>query len=217
MVAEPDPDRPGFLSRWSQRKTAVRRGQPLAEPAPPPGVVPAAVPPGPMDSRATPAPPATPAPEPVPPTLADVQAWTPAEDFTPFMARGVTPEVKNAAMKKLFTDPHYNLMDGLDTYIDDYAKSDPIPQAMLRQMNSAQFLRLFEDDEAKPTAVAVPPGVQGMAPADTGADPVIPPHSTDDQPATPALGDTREHHDHTDLRLQPDHAAATRGPGESTQ
>ena len=30
-------------------------------------------------------------------------------------------------MKKLFADPHYNVMDGLDVYIDDYSKPDPIP------------------------------------------------------------------------------------------
>ena len=30
-------------------------------------------------------------------------------------------------MKKLFSDPHFNVMDGLDTYIDDYGKPDPIP------------------------------------------------------------------------------------------
>ena len=44
-------------------------------------------------------------------------------------------------MKKLFADPHFNVMDGLDTYIDDYAKPDPIPPAMLRQLASAKFLK----------------------------------------------------------------------------
>ena len=38
----------------------------------------------------------------------------------------------NAALKKLFSDPHFNVMDGLDTYIDDYGKPDPIPPSMLR-------------------------------------------------------------------------------------
>jgi hypothetical protein len=39
----------------------------------------------------------------------------------------VAPEVKNAAFKKLFADPHFNVMDGLDIYIDDYSKPDPLP------------------------------------------------------------------------------------------
>ena len=44
-------------------------------------------------------------------------------------------------MKKLFSDPHFNVMDGLDTYIDDYGKPDPIPLSMLRRMNQAAVAR----------------------------------------------------------------------------
>jgi hypothetical protein len=38
-------------------------------------------------------------------------------------------------------------MDGLDTYIDDYSKEDPIPPAMLRALNQARTLGLFEKEE----------------------------------------------------------------------
>ena len=44
-------------------------------------------------------------------------------------------------MKKLFSDPHFNVMDGLDTYIDDYGKPDPIPLSMLRRMNQSAGAR----------------------------------------------------------------------------
>ena len=50
-------------------------------------------------------------------------------------------------MRRLFTDPHFNKMDGLDIYIDDYGKPDPIPMAMLRMMNQARSLGLFSDDD----------------------------------------------------------------------
>ncbi len=50
-------------------------------------------------------------------------------------------------MRKLFSDPHFNVMDGLDTYIDDYGKPDPIPESMLRQLNQSKLLRLFEIEE----------------------------------------------------------------------
>ena len=63
------------------------------------------------------------------------------------MGQGVAPEVKNAAMKKLFADPHFNVMDRMDIYIDDYSQPDPLPLAMLRQMNGAKFLNLFEDED----------------------------------------------------------------------
>jgi hypothetical protein len=37
-------------------------------------------------------------------------------------------------------------MDGLDTYIDDYSKPDPLPASMARQLASAKFLKLFDDE-----------------------------------------------------------------------
>jgi hypothetical protein len=49
-------------------------------------------------------------------------------------------------MKKLFADPHYNVMDGLDTYIDDYNTPDPIPAAMFKQLVQARMLGLLDDE-----------------------------------------------------------------------
>lgn len=137
----------GFLGRWSQRKQAVRDGRMLDEPPESLDVKPVSglVPPPVASSETPPAKPMAPAPP--PPTLEDVQRLTPQSDFAPFMAREVAPEVRNAAMRKLFTDARYNVMDGLDTYIDDYSKPDPLPQSMLRQMASAKFLKLFEDEQ----------------------------------------------------------------------
>ena len=149
----------GFLGRWSQRKQAARSGRPLEEadlspplaetgtthtPAAP--VVDAAsrtaAKPDTLVSKSD-----TPEPEaPAPPTMQDVAALHADSDFTPFVARAVAPEVRNAAMKKLFADPHFNVMDGLDTYIDDYTLPDPLPATMLRKMASAKFMQLFDDD-----------------------------------------------------------------------
>jgi hypothetical protein len=87
------------------------------------------------------------------PSLADVAKLTSESDYSVFMAKGVAPEVKNAAMKKLFSDPHYNIMDGLDIYIDDYSSPEIMPASMLRKMASARVLNLFTDeDEAKAVA-----------------------------------------------------------------
>jgi hypothetical protein len=109
-----------------------------------------------------------------------VQQLTPESDYTGFMARGVAPDVKNAAMKKLFTDPHFNVMDRMDVYIDDYSQPDPLPLAMLRQMTSAKTLNLFDDETETPKAVAQ------SVPAK---------NNSNIEPTT---------HDHADLRLQPD-------------
>jgi hypothetical protein len=75
-----------------------------------------------------------------PPTIEDVAALTPDSDFKPFVARGVDENVRRSAMKKLFADPHFNVMDGLDVYIEDYNKFDPIPPAMLAALNHAKGL-----------------------------------------------------------------------------
>ena len=91
--------------------------------------------------------PAQPQPPALPkPTLEDVEALTPESDFSRFIARDVDEKVKNSAMKKLFSDPHYNVMDGLDTYIDDYNTPVPLPKAMLRQLMQARMLGLLDDE-----------------------------------------------------------------------
>ena len=42
--------------------------------------------------------------------------------------------LKRAALKQLFRHPRFNIMDGLDVYIDDYTKADPIPPEMLNKL-----------------------------------------------------------------------------------
>jgi hypothetical protein len=66
-----------------------------------------------------------------------------------FMKADVDPQLRLSALKKMFTDPHFNQMDGLDIYIDDYTKPDPIPLAMLKRLNQSRLLNLFEDEPAK--------------------------------------------------------------------
>ncbi len=170
-----------FFSRWSRRKADVSRGTVLAEPVQKPTL------PN-VEVNPPVAPPAqsTAAQEQPVLTLDDVKALTAESDFSPFAAKGVSPDVRNAAMKKLFADPHYNVMDGLDIYIDDYTKADPIPESMMRQMVGAQFLKLFETD----------------APSDT------PDHN--------GSTNLNTSHAHADLRLQPDPAAGSaQDPGDT--
>jgi hypothetical protein len=208
----------GFLGRWSRRKADAREGKPSPElPAP----LPVAAEPLPAPDAGAPAnlaglsadQPVTPAPPPL--SLVDVKTLTPASNFTPFMESGVTPEVRNAAMKKLFADPHYNVMDGLDTYIDDYSQPDPIPAAMLRQMVSAKSLNLFADKDGQSEAVrddADNPTTQSVAQSGDIAD-----QPTEEDPSqlvpvqTLASAPVQElstaDHAHTHLRLQPDDAA----------
>ena len=61
-------------------------------------------------------------------------------DYTPFMQPGVDDAVKCGALKKLFADPWFNVMDGLDVYIDDYSKPDPIDPAIVRTLVQARYI-----------------------------------------------------------------------------
>lgn len=200
-----------FFSRWSRRKAQVRSGEPAQEPAPSTAasvaVAPAVVVPAePVPPVAEPAPP--------PPTLEDTQTLTPASDFSRFVTKDVPPEVRNAAVKKLFADPHFNVMDGLDIYIDDYTKTEPIPAAMMAKMVSAQFLKLVDDpEELKPKQAAV-----AEAPTPAAATPLADAPTATEITRAPdaAAPEETSHDDHADLQLQPDHAPGPQGPGPGT-
>ena len=195
----------GFLSRWARRKEQVRAGALVA----PESVLEAPVvvaPAAPLSVRAeVPAAEALnaedqPAAEPLP-TMADVALLTRESDYSRFVSRGIDESVKRAAMKKLFTDPHFNVMDGLDTYIDDYGKPDPIPLAMLKQMNQSKVLRLFEtedeDDNEKKSESA---------------------ETTLTEPATEPVTELKTTpDDDPDLRLQQDDAAGRPGPDQGAR
>ena len=143
----------GFFDRWSRLKTEARETpvQPPAEAAP---------------AKA----------EEAPPELPPVDTLTIDSDFTGFLHPKVDEDLRRTALRKLFSDPHFNVMDGLDVYIDDYSVSEPIPAAMLAGMKQAQrILRWAEggDDEeeaAEHTEVAV----SETPPADSPAPAALP-------------------------------------------
>lgn len=126
----------GFFNRWSERKRKASLDQSLP-PEPLPAATPAA--PQPQPGATDPAQSATPMP-----TLEQAQCLTPESDFSAFAARGVAPEVRNLAMKKLFGDPRFNVMDGMDVYIDDYSNLQPPTPEQMRSLVAAQTMQLFE-------------------------------------------------------------------------
>jgi hypothetical protein len=216
----------GFLGRWSRRKLEAKEGRAVEEPvrdlgpgAPPPqpspgggGSQPAVSPPLPGEGQGGGTPAAKQPAEP-PPTLDDAKSLTPESDFSRFVRPDVAPEVKNAALKKLFADPRFNIQDGLDVYIDDYNKPDPMPEAMLRKLAGAKFLGLFREEERTEEASAQPrDDAEGQAlPSVAQSQPAQPADGLDGaKPAGPT------HDADPDLRLQQDDAAeggeSGRGP-----
>ncbi len=89
-----------FLSRWSRRKQAIARGETPAEP-PPPSVA------------------AAPAAQPEP-ALPDPLTLGMADDFSAFLRDKVPPALKHKAMQHLFSHPHFNELDMMDVYMEDF-------------------------------------------------------------------------------------------------
>jgi len=117
-----------FVARWSR----LKRGQAKEGAA-----VPAKTPP-----REGPA-----------PVLPPVESLTPESDFTGFMAGSVQDSLKRAALKKLFTDPHFNSPDLFEPFSGDWTVGETIPQEMLATLNQARTV-LFREEEEKAAAAA---------------------------------------------------------------
>ena len=140
-----------FFKRWSELKQSQAPAKPIA---PEPEIkleadqLPATV-----EQKST-----SDEPAPIDPvnslTLEDVAKLKPDSDYAQFMQAEVGEDIHQAAMKKLFTDPHYNIMDGLDIYIDDYSQEDPLPAGMLEKMVQSTMLGLFKKVEEIPQAIA---------------------------------------------------------------
>jgi hypothetical protein len=189
-----------FFARWAKPKSVANQAAVQGAEA--------ASPPDPLVPSAPPVPPPL-------PTMADVAGLTRDSDYAPFMARGVDQMVQRGAMKKLFADPHFNLMDGLDIYIGDYNSPDPLPAAMLALLDHAKGvldpLSMFEkpvmqlvsppkvEPESEPepelaaeheTIAPVIPADQPLAPqTSVPADPSLDPQLSD--PAAPLALDAR--------------------------
>ena len=132
----------GFLSRWSRRKL-VQQDEPTKQDE---RLTKSSEEIAPAEENAIP-----------PASLADVEKIDPLDpDFSAFMKPDVDPHVQQAALKKMFTDPHFNVMDRLDIYIDDYSQPDPLPKGMLERMAQSEMLNLFRktdkgaDESANP-------------------------------------------------------------------
>ena len=176
-----------FLSRWSRRKQAEPDSRARED---------AGVEDEVSAQRGLPAKPEPQQAQTVPADLPSIESLTPSSDFTRFMRPDVPPAARNAAMKKLFGDPHFNVMDGLDIYIDDYTKADPIPLAMLKDLAQSRMLRLFDYDDEKntepaPAAPALAPSADSAAAEAALPQPAIAPadlHATDlPRPVAPRI------------------------------
>jgi hypothetical protein len=103
---------------------------------------------------------------PAPAELPALEGLSFESDFRAFMHAKVDDGIRRAALKKLFRDPRFNVMDGLDVYIDDYSKEDPIAPALLAQLEHARAT-LFgpqPEEETPPQEPEKPEAADDAAP-----------------------------------------------------
>jgi Protein of unknown function (DUF3306) len=192
MANQRDNSTPFSLRRWSQRKLEASR-----EASTPVAGVDRTVA-TPVAAVATPdvaRDPAVPAPaEPVP--LPPIDTLTIDSDFTAFLRPKVDARLKQAALKKLFGDPQFNVMDGLDIYISDYTQPDPMPAGMLDQLAKA-----YDVVTREAGADAAEVDVAEIAPAASEATSTSPDQAA--EAATPTPTPVPQDHDRADAAPAP--------------
>lgn len=144
-------EREKFLSRWSRLKQEAQEKDKKQEP---PAVA----------ARNDDAP---------PPELPPLEKLNLDSDYRGFFHPKVGENLRRAALKRLFADPHFNVMDGLDVYIDDYSKPNPLPAEMLGKLRQAQrildWTRETEEEKGQERAglpSSAAPALETQQPAD---------------------------------------------------
>jgi hypothetical protein len=94
------------------------------------------------------------------PVLPPLENLTPEGDFSGFMHPKVQDALRRVALKKLFSDPHFNIPDPFEAYSGDWTGGEPIPEEMLRTLAQARNLLFPEEakqaEEVKELAAKVP-------------------------------------------------------------
>jgi len=83
------------------------------------------------------------------PALPPVESLTPESDFSSFMHPKVKDALRRVALKKLFSDPHFNVADPYEAYSGDWTGGEPIPPEMLATLKHARSVLFREEDEEK--------------------------------------------------------------------
>jgi hypothetical protein len=101
-----------------------------------------------------------------PPALPPLDKLTPESDFSPFMHPKVEDALRRTALKKLFSDPHFNTPDPFEAYSGDWTGGEPISEEMLATLNQARTLLFDKEEKEQPTKTADAGAVEKEKPKD---------------------------------------------------
>jgi len=85
--------------------------------------------------------------------MPDIESLDENSDFSGFMSTGVSDELRNLALRKLFKAPVFNIRDGLDEYDEDYTYFEKLGDIVTCDMKhqiemQEKRLREAQEDEA---------------------------------------------------------------------
>ena len=113
------------LSRWSRRKFEAEKGIQPSDLDPP------------VETETEPSAPAAgsePKPVLTDADMPDIESLDADSDFSGFMSEGVSDELRNLALRKLFRAPVFNIRDGLDEYDEDYTSFEKLGDIVTSDM-----------------------------------------------------------------------------------
>ena len=88
------------------------------------------------------------------PALPPVENLTPESDFKDFMHPKVEDALRRLALKKLFSDPHFNIPDPYEAYSGDWTGGEPIPPEMLATLEQMKAMLKQPEPPETPTQVS---------------------------------------------------------------
>jgi hypothetical protein len=126
VSTQEDEKKESLLSRWSRRKQEARDRPPQEA------------------TKPSKAPEATPQPE-----LPPLDTLSFESDFKGFMDSRVDDAVRRIALKKLFSDPRFNITDGLDDYAENYAALEDLAPTVVERLQHARRILHGPETEDK--------------------------------------------------------------------
>ena len=167
-----------FLARWSQRKLEARReNMPATDgdgetphPAGEPGI------------SAEPEP-AEPARELTDADMPPLDSLNEGSDYSPFLSPGVSDGLRRLALRRLFSQPDFNITDGLNDYDEDYTQFAGLGNVITHEMKRMLAREQEQEQEQKQEEGAQPAQVRDTESVSTGDE------SPPEKPARQIIGE----------------------------
>jgi len=68
--------------------------------------------------------------------MPDIESLDDESDFKQFFSPGVSEELRNLALRKMFRLPEFNIRDGLNDYDEDFSKMPELTQAVVSKLRN---------------------------------------------------------------------------------